>query len=164
MSNYPNTLFRKYKAKGILIDTNLMLLVAIGNYDLQRILTFKNTFRYTLDDYALMVRMIRYFDRRLTTPHILTEVDNLGRQLRSNEFESFSESVRQLIQTLFEVYVRADSAAQHPYYARLGIADSVTAISATEALVVTDDFELSSRLTSDGYDAININHIRNMYD
>jgi hypothetical protein len=76
MSDYLETMFDKYKAQGILIDSNLMLLIAVGIYNTQRILTFKRTMRYTLDDFELMLRILYRFHRRVTTPNILTEVDN----------------------------------------------------------------------------------------
>src|SRR2546423_13863692 len=101
---YPNNLFEKYKNKGILIDTNLLLLVAVGTYDVSRILTWKRTQKYTLDDYALMLRILGYFERRVTSPNILTEVDNLARQLPEYEHEAISFALSQLISTSFEVY------------------------------------------------------------
>jgi hypothetical protein len=158
---YPNNLFEKYKNKGILIDTNLLLLVAIGTYDVSRILTWKRTQKYTLDDYALMLRILGYFERRVTSPNILTEVDNLARQLPEYEHEAISVVLSQLISTSFEVYTTSVMVTQTPIYPIIGLTDCVTMSLSDEVLVLTDDFELSNRLAGIDRDALNINHIRN---
>jgi hypothetical protein len=157
---YPDHLLKKYKAKGILIDTNLLMLVVVGTYDPQRVLTFKRTQRFTLDDLALMFRMLEYFDRRVTTPNILTEVDNLTRQLPQLEHDAIATVLSQVTSTHLEVYVPSADIVQQSMYADLGLTDCVTIAAANEVLVLTDDFHLSNVLTNLGHDAININHIR----
>ena len=82
----------KHRANGVIIDTNLFLLLVIGNYDTRRISTFKNTISYTVDDFGLVLRLIALFERRVTTPNILTEVDNLSRQIPEREHEGVSAS------------------------------------------------------------------------
>jgi rRNA-processing protein FCF1 len=159
---YPDTLFQKYKSKGILIDTNLLLLVAIGAYDAQRILTFKRTQEYTLEDYALMLRILEFFERRITTPNILTEVDNLARQLPEKEHNAISQVLSDIVQYSFEIHVPSTTATQTLEYALVGLADVITISVSTEVLVLTDDFPLSNRLASAGRDVLNINHIRNL--
>lgn len=159
---YPEALFEKYRNKGVLIDTNLLLLVAVGNYNTQRVLSWKRTQQYTLDDYALMLRILVHFQRRVTTPNILTEADNLARQLPTDEHEAISAVLFELIRTSFEIYSESATIAQTPLYPALGLTDCVTVSSADEVLVLTDDFELSNRISHLGRDALNINHIRNL--
>lgn len=158
-----SALISKYKARGILIDTNLLLLVVIGAYATERILTFKRTLQYTLDDYALMVRILANVEKRVTTPNILTEVDNLARQLPVAEHAAVSEVIAQLVSTSFEVWAPSKEITQTDLYPRIGLSDCVTmAVANNDVLVITDDFELSNRLASVGCDALNINHIRNL--
>jgi len=164
MPRYLATLFERYRTKGILIDTNLMVLIAVGTYNRLRIETFKRTIQYTLEDLELMLWILAYFNRRLTTPNILTEVDNLTRQLPESEHEALATSFTQLISRKFEVYVQSSQVAQHATYVKLGLTDCATAIAAAEeeVLIITDDLRLSSILSSLGMDAININHIRTL--
>jgi len=110
----------------------------------------------------LMLRVMGYFERRFTTPNILTEVDNLTRQLPEEEHQLAAAALSHIISTLFEVYVPSGNTAQHAIYADLGLTDCVTLVAADDVLVVTDDFHLSNMLTSLGRDAVNINHIRNL--
>jgi hypothetical protein len=138
----------------------LLLLVAVGTYNEQRILTCKRTQQYTLEDYALMLRILSRFARRVTTPNILTEVDNLARQLPVAEHAAISEALFSLVSTSLEVYVPSTDATNTPLYPIVGLTDCVTMIASNNLLVLTDDFELSNRLASLGRDALNINHIR----
>jgi len=164
MPSYLAGLFERYRAKGILVDTNLMVLVAVGTYNRLRIKTFKRTIQYTLEDLELMLRMLAYFGRRLITPNILTEVDNLTRQLPEGEHKALATAFAQLISRKFEVYVQSSQVAQHAAYVKLGLTDCATAIAAAEegVLIITDDLRLSNILSSLGMDAININHIRTL--
>jgi len=155
-------LFAKYKSKGVLVDTNLLLMVAIGTYQVRKLLTWKRTLKYTLEDYELVLKILAYFDRRVTTPNILTEVDNLARQLPEEEHAAISETLFRLINSSVEVYVPSPDAVQTSLYAHVGLTDCVTMIAASEVLVLTDDFELSNRLAHIGCDVLNINHIRTL--
>jgi hypothetical protein len=143
MAEYPDTLFQAYRLKGVLIDTNLMVLFAIGSYSLDRVGTFKRTTRYTRADYVLIMKIIAYFERRVTTPHILSEVDNLTRQLPEGEHEALSRVMAPLVSSLFEIYIASDEAIRGANYPGLGLVDCVTALAARDALVITDDFRLS---------------------
>jgi hypothetical protein len=157
---YPRDLFERYRSQGVLIDTNLMLLIAVGTYRRQRIMTFKRTLKYTLEDFALVMRMVRYFQRRMTTPNILTEVDNLLRQLPASEHRAVAGTLRQLISDSFEVYIPSAETVTNDNIVALGLADCATLLSADGILVITDDFRLSNILAKAGRDVVNINHIR----
>src|SRR5262249_27902584 len=150
MPRYLAVLFERYKAKGVLIDTNLMVLIAVGTYNRFRVGTFKRTIQYTLDDLEMMLRIIAYFDRRFTTPNILTEVDNLPRQLPEAEHEPLTAAFAQLVSRQFEIYMQSHQTTQHAAYSRLGLTDCVTAMVAAErnALIITDDLRLSNILSS----------------
>jgi hypothetical protein len=162
MLSHLEILLQKYKTKGILIDTNLMVLIAVGNYNADRILTFKRTIQYTLEDYDLILRIVGYFERRITTPHILAEVDNLARQLPRAEHQALASAMEKLISDLFEVYIPSSAAARMPNFFGLGLTDCATMLATQETLVVTDDFRLSGSLSHLGRDVLNINHIRTL--
>ncbi|MFL9828324.1 PIN domain-containing protein [Rhodoplanes sp. SY1] len=163
-AGYPDWLFARYRSKGILVDTNLMVLVVVGTYAIQRISTFKRTRQYTIDDYALMMRILAFFERRVTTPNILTEVDNLTRQLPEDEHDAISETMVQLVSTMFEVYQPATPIMRTDLYPDLGLTDCATVALSQDFLVLTDDYRLSNVLTSAGRDAVNINYIRSLSD
>jgi hypothetical protein len=160
MPGYAELLFEKYKHKGVLIDTNLLVLLVVGSYNSARIFSFKRTLQYTLDDFALLLKIMAFFERRITTPNILTEVDNLARQLPEREHEFVAGAISQLLLNFLEVYCPSLDAVRHHSYLKLGLTDCVTLACASEILVVTDDFSLSNRISSAGLDVLNLNHIR----
>jgi hypothetical protein len=159
MSSYISLLAQKYRDKGVLIDTNLLLLIAVGNYNRAIISKFKRTAKFTVDDFDLITQILKFFKTKVSTPNILTEVDNLARQLPSNEYRAISAALRELIANTFERYVPAIEASQSNLYPQLGLTDSIIVEYPTDILIVTDDFSLYQRLERNR-DVININHIR----
>lgn len=51
----------KYKNKGALIDSNLLLLYFVGKYEPNLISSYKRTKIYTLQDYRLIDNIVSYF-------------------------------------------------------------------------------------------------------
>ena len=158
----PSQLIAKYRGKGVLLDTNLMVLLAIGLYKRERISSFKRTDKYTARDFSLVTDIMNKFERRITTPHILAETDNLTRQLPGREHNAVAAILAPLIENLFEIYSPSVTAVRHERYSTLGLTDCVTIAAADEILVITDDLRLSNILSHLGRDAININHIRTL--
>jgi hypothetical protein len=157
----PAQLMQSYLAKGVLIDTNLLVLLAVGLYRPDRISTFNRTRQYTVEDFDLVANAVNRFNRRVTTPHILAEADNLTRQLSRRERSTVSIIMARLISDSFEIYSPSADAVRHDQYSNLGLTDTVTIAASKDVLVITDDFPLSNVLSHLGRDAININHFRN---
>lgn len=181
----PADLIERYRTKGVLIDTNLLVLLTIGLYRRDRIASFKRTRQYTSDDFDLIARLLGCFSRGVTTPNILTEVHNLTRQLPDREHNAVARILARIVGSMFEVYVPSRTASTHARYADLGLTNTITLIASgnprefsvvtppdpseaaplaesDEILVVTDDFSLWARLSQMGKDALNINHIRTL--
>jgi len=158
----PSQLIAKYRGKGVLLDTNLMVLLAVGLYKRERISSFKRTDQYTTRDFSLVAGIMDKFERRITTPHILAETDNLTRQLPAREHRAVAAIMAPFVEKLFEIYSPSAAAMHHQRYSTLGLTDCVTIACATDILVITDDLTLSSILSHLGRDNININHIRTL--
>lgn len=154
------SLISKHRQNGLLIDSNLLLLLVIGLYDRRRIEGFKRTSTYTLGDFQRIGQLQGQFSKLWTTPNILTEVDNLGRQLPVNEWPKFSASMRSLCLKMFESSVKSTEATERSTFARFGLADCVTLSLGSSFLLITDDLPLYIEALRLGYDAINFNHLR----
>jgi hypothetical protein len=93
MSEIINQLIVRYKQAGIMVDTNILLLYFVGAFDPNLIPRFKRTLQFAVEDHATLIRILRLFDKVVTTPNILTEVNRLSGQLgeaiRSQYFEKF---------------------------------------------------------------------------
>ena len=79
------SLIRRYCQKGVLIDTNILLLFLIGSANQERITKFNRTQQFIPEDYELLLAFIAKFQKLVITPNILTEVNSLANQLGEPE-------------------------------------------------------------------------------
>lgn len=161
MNDYISRLIQKYHRKGILIDTNILLLYIVGSVNKEAIGKFKRTNRFSSEDFDTLVSILGRFQVKITTSNILTETSNLlghlDKNLRPNYFGSFATGVN----TLQEILVKSSNVTNSKVFFDLGLTDAVIAETARDNYVVlTDDFPLYHYLNSSGIDAINYNHIR----
>ena len=163
-SEYYVDLLLKYKNKGLLVDSNLLLVYFIGNYCPEQIKKFKRTIQFTIQDYSAISKIINSFEKLITTPHILTEVYNLSNQLPEYiKTEYFSEFKRQ-VDILEEKYIPSRQICSLDYFVKLGLSDSaIVGLSNHKYLVLTVDFPLSGYLHKQKIDVINFNHIRKYF-
>lgn len=157
-------LIQRYKQTGIFVDTNILLLYFIGAFDQNLIPKFKRTRQFTIEDHTILVRILDFFDKVVTTPNILTEVSNLSGQLgepaKSDYFKKFSSDIT----LLEEEYMASRDVADMQEFVRFGLTDTgIVHLTRGRYLVLTDDFRLSQYLRSAGVDVINFNHIRIAY-
>ena len=158
-----NELYARYKNRGAVIDSNLLLLFFIGNYDTALISKFKRTRKYTVDDFALISNIFGYFNPVVATPNILTEVSNLSNQLTGKTRQEYFDDFVNRIELLEEQYCPSVQACSHPYFAKCGLTDSgIMKIALGKYLVFTDDFPLTGMLESLNIDVVNFNHIRGL--
>ena len=61
----------------LLLDTNILVLFAVGTVNRQRIPTFKRTSQYTVQDFDLLIGVLQQWRLHYTVPHVLAEVSNL---------------------------------------------------------------------------------------
>ena len=64
-------LLEKHRGQGVLIDTNLLVLLLVGMVSRKRIATWKRTSGFNSDDYDLLVRLVQWFGKLIATPHVL---------------------------------------------------------------------------------------------
>lgn len=156
----PTELIEKYRLKGALVDTNLLVLIAVGIYNQKRIVTHKRTRQYTIEDFQLLFSLLEKFRRVLVVPQIIAEADNLARQTDSSENPKLAAVMRLLIGKFFEIYEPSSRIVQNRYFPSLGVTDCAIIEASQDVLVLTDDARLSNMLAHFGRDALNINHIR----
>ncbi len=77
MNSHLLELIRKYKHKGLLIDTNSALLYLVGSFDPSLIRNHSRTSKYSEDDFDKVSKFIEFFVEMITTPHVLAEISNL---------------------------------------------------------------------------------------
>lgn len=154
-------LLSKYKNKGALIDSNLLLVYCVGAYDPDRIARFKRTAAFTVDDFNLLAQLVAFFDRVVTTPNILTEVNGLSNQLSEDIKSTYYPEFARQISVLEEHYLVSAHVSSLASFGRLGLTDlGIGELVRDKYLVLSDDLKLVVHLQNTGVDAINFNHIR----
>jgi hypothetical protein len=164
MSAYASDLIVRFRSKGVLVDTNLLLLLLIGSYDCELVggSGFKRVAKYSIEDFTALVRLLAQFKLTVTTPHILTEVSNLAAQLPEHHkslcFGRFVETFKDFAELNTQSFV----AAGRPEFPYLGLTDCVIAQVASDYLVITDDLRFSNCLNQTGVETLNFNHVRTL--
>lgn len=163
MTDYVLETIRKYKQKGVLIDTNILLVYFVGSVDPSLIPRFKRTATFAIEDYDTIAAILDFFAVRVTTPNILTEVSNLTGQLpelsKGDYFAAFVAGVT----LLDEQYIPSQIACANSEFRKFGLTDAgIAQLAKGSHLVFTDDLPLWAYLTNVGVDALNFNHIRTL--
>ena len=132
---------------GLLVDTNLLVLYAVGTVNRNRIETFKRTRQYTKADYDLLVRVLTHFEPLYTVAHVLAEVSNLT-DLPGAERLLARLVLKETIFVLSEADMSSARAAEDRLYQDHGLVDAaIGAVARThKCAVLTDDHELYVRL------------------
>lgn len=161
--DYYSSIVNRNLEKGILIDTKPLLLLLIGSYNPNSIETSKLTQDFTLEDYELLVNLVKRFNQIVTTPNILTEVSNLLKRaegkIRDQIYTLFSHSVQEFV----EESKPSKETVKHEYFSKFGLTDLAILDNAKgKYLVLTGDLPLFSYLQNIGIDVINFNHLRTL--
>jgi rRNA-processing protein FCF1 len=161
---YINELLSRYRQKGILIDTNILLLYFVGTVNRERISKFKRTQQFIPEDYDLLQSIIAYFRNIVTTPNILTEVNSLTNQLSEPERSRCLAEIAQGFTAFFnEFYVDSKTISTDGSFIRFGLTDSgILQLARNQYLVLTDDLKLSVHLEREEVDVINFNQLRTL--
>lgn len=154
-------LIQRYGSRGVLVDSNILLLCFVGRLERELVPRFKRTAQFAVEDYDLLERFLSKFRRIVTTPNILTEVNSLLGQLSEPRRTECRAVLGRGIGLLGEQYLPSADVVQDGHFLRLGLTDSVIARLAEGSwLVLTDDLELASFLQQIPVDVINFNHLR----
>src|SRR5436309_1953578 len=72
------SLIKKHQGKGVLVDTNLLVLLLVGLVNIARIRDFKRTQDFTVEDFDTLRDLVEWFGAPLiATPHVLSQVSDL---------------------------------------------------------------------------------------
>ena len=154
-------LISRYSQAGVLVDTNLLLLYFVGTFDRGFIPQYKRTKDFAVEDFDLLVRVIRCFSCLVSTPNVLTEVDNLSTGLLEPKRTEYFNALSSEVAVIKEHYVPSSALGSPRELQSYGVADLAIAGAASgRHLVVTADFPLYGFLRKKGVDVVNFNHIR----
>jgi predicted nucleic acid-binding protein len=154
---------RNARLKGLLVDTNLLVLLIVGSVNRDRISRFKRTTGYSPADWDLLIGLLEQISRRYTIPHVLAEVSALS-DLKSPELETARTVLHNLNGEMLELQIPSADACTNPLYLRLGLTDA--AIVHTARLqgfsVLTNDSGPYAALADEGSYVAMFNHLRDL--
>lgn len=152
-------LVAQFRDKGILIDTNLLLVLLVGNVDRRQVGRIGRTEKYSRENYERITDVLGYFNRFIIIPQVITEAGNM---LKRN---CPTASTRLDLSMALKYFVHAGATREsralskritiHPAFEDLGYADAaVLNVAAGHHLVFTDDGPLQNRAWSCGVDVL----------
>ncbi len=163
MSDELESLLKRRKGQGLLVDTNILLLYFVGSCDPRLVTSFKRTRQFTLEDFDLLVSLVQWFGSVVTTPNILTEVNSLASQLAHDQRRNWRTSFRDQFSSMNERVIASEFAVASNDFIELGLTDcGILELSKDGLLVLTDDLALYLALQCRGIDSINFNHLRTL--
>lgn len=155
------TLVSKYRHKGVLVDTNLLIGYLVGSLGEHHLKNCRATKSFTIEDFTVLAQFLSRFTKLVTTPHILTEVSNLAGRLPEKLHQEFRSAFKVAIDKLLERSEPSKTIATSSDFIRLGLADTaITLIAPGSHLVLTDELALYGTLQKRGVDVVNFNHLR----
>ena len=131
-----------YRRRGLLLDSNLLLLYVVGQTDRNLVRSFKRTQAFTDADFRLLVLLRTRFDSLVTTPHVLTEVNGLTNALTGSYRVDVRARLAADVALLDERHIPAIDLVETASFKGLGLTDSALALIAQSAdgpLVLSTD-------------------------
>lgn len=152
---------RPYLSSGVLVDSNILILLIIGRYKQQLITRFGRTRKFTVEDFATLENFLKPFARILTTPQVLAEVNGLSNDLPNDFKHDYYQVFAAQIATFSELSVPSTEAIHERVFYKLGLTDAgIMWVARKRYLVLTDDWPLAGQIENEGGDVINFNHLR----
>lgn len=141
-------LIEKHRSKGVLVDTNLLVLLLVGLVNRRRVPEFKRTQDFTIDDFDTLSRLMDWFGKLITTPHVLSQVSDLA-AVQGKELAKIRKRFGLLVDAMDEHYEPSRSLVADPLFARLGLADvAIGQVCSKGILVLTSDLDLHLALSA----------------
>ena len=152
-------LFKKHQKNGVLLDTNLLLLLALGGLD-GNLIGKGRVSDFMQEDFNQLNTIAQTFHIRWTTPNIMTEVDNLGRQNTKGRSHLFKAMLGKIELVSKEEYIDSRTIFSNIKKDWLGLSDEAILHFKPPFLLITADFNLWNNAIRSGLDAVNWNHFR----
>jgi len=150
-----------FRDSGILVDTNLLLVLLIGETRPELLTSFGRTSKYTPDDFHLLQEIVERIRVRWTSPAILTEVTNLVDKLKGKDRFRFLELLSFIMASSKEGHVPAADIAGTWQLCKYGYSDTTSLkLLPHDALLLTDDLDLYLHAKSAGLQAMNFTELQ----
>ena len=164
--DYTTYLVDKYWRKGIIIDTNLMLVYIVGMYNPNYVGQFHKTEDYCREDYDYIYSVLSHFSKVIITPHILAELSNLSPKIQDNKQDKklleYFNVFKDVLERTSERYIKKDDILNFPLLPKFGITDLaiIEAAKRYNYLVFTNDSSMVGCMRNMDMEVLYLNDIR----
>lgn len=156
-------LIQKYAPRGILIDTNLLVVVLGTRFDAKYPGT-RRAQKYTNADVDLVVNLVVRFGKIIATPQVMAETSNLlkGEFVGKKRDEMMSALHRFFCidDAGFDEYLPDRKGVDPLVFQRLGFTDATIAVATGRLPLITADLDLHVAVETSGGDSINFWHLK----
>jgi hypothetical protein len=113
-----------YFSRGIIVDTNILLLLVIGAYR-PSLIGRDRLAAFGFEDYERLLNLLSRFSKIVTTPHVLTEVNNLAaRMVEMRNRQDLQHAIREIVRWLHEEHRAAIVLGQSSAFEWFGLTDA----------------------------------------
>ena len=145
----------------LLLDTNVLLLVIVGQLKPSLIGTHRRLKDFDQDDFVLVDQLSAQTLQHISTPHILAEVSNFLGSGSQELVDGGTSAMADYIAVLDEIYAPARDLAATIEFHALGLTDAaIYHLAQSDTRVISMDFHLCNRLAAKEIDVINPRHFR----
>ncbi len=154
--------FDKAKDLGLIIDTNLLVVLCVGCLGPDYLQKCKRTQSFDEGDYMLLLNFTRLFSSTYVSPQILAELSNHLDSLKGILKSKCYLNCESLLRSTQELYIEKDQLLADYLLPELGFTDlSIMSIALSKnCSVVTTDGQLYQIMSSRGINCANFNHLR----
>lgn len=158
-------LLAKHRANGVLLDTNVLLLLIFAAFMPEKIEGSRRLAKYDEASGRLLFEFVGQFDKIIITQHVLAEVSNLARQnltgaLWNRMAAELYPRFCVLDRSEWEVRDADTTRIEFTWFAKLGLTDSAIVANLGTTFLLTDDLDLYVAALSSQCEAINFTHMR----
>ncbi len=146
----------------ILIDTNALIILILGQIDSRLIDTHRRTSIYEEQDYYDLLSVIVKIENLIVLPNVWTEVDNLLNGFNGEQKYQYITKITETIKSTSEQFMSSLIGVNSDSFFDLGLTDSLLLNLAKECeLLITTDSSLSDYAIANGIKVFDIVKNRN---
>lgn len=145
ISSYAQEVLSRSRGKLLLLDSNVLLLLLLGSFDIRLIKSVRRLSAFSLSDFRIL-RDISLSFKIATSAHVLTEISNLCNDLPQYQKQIVFPYIASRIQYLRESVIPARDIAIRPEFSAFGLTDAALSMLSESHLLITNDRRLAAHL------------------
>jgi hypothetical protein len=135
--------------RDVIVDSNIFILFLAGQINENKIERYTRSSLYTREDYYFLINILSNYDRIITSPNILTEVDNILNRITGEDKYKYLLLVKSIYKQTIEKYIETETVAKNWFFDILGITDSSILMMAKDCeLLISGDSSLCDHAKS----------------